>query len=154
MEQWNGSTAGLKMLSAPAQPALIGTPTCHGSCWASGQPGGATQNFLLQKQSLEPSQSCQASTSPHQNRHRLHSSGTCRRPSTTRHHRRRTTTTALIRSRCRKSCYSPGSSWFAAMERSRRSLPCTLVLTWVWRGPYVFSKFRWEPGKTLFQLFA
>jgi hypothetical protein len=71
-----------------------------------------------------------------------------------RHRRRRTTTTALVRSHCQKSYSSPGSSWFAAMEPSRRSLPCTTVRTWFWKGLYVFSKFRWEPGKTPFQLFA
>ncbi len=154
MELWSGSTAELRMRSAPAQPTRIGTPTYHGSCWASGQPGEETQISLLQMQFLEPSQSCQASTSLHQNRRRLHSYGTCRRPSTTGHRRRQTTTAALVRSHCRKSFSSPDSSWFAAMERSRRSLLCTTVHTWFWRDPYVFSKFRWEPGKTPCQLFA
>jgi hypothetical protein len=114
--QWSVFTADLKMLSAPAQLALIGTPICHGSCSASGQPGGATQNFLLQKQFLEPNLSFQANNSPHQNRHRRRSSESCRRPSTTRQRRRRTTTTTLVCSHCRKSAA-------AALSHVLRSVP-------------------------------
>ena len=150
----NAFTTDSKMPSAPAQLAPAGMPIYPGSCWVSGQPGGETQHFLLHRRFSEHSLFSLASSSPHQNRHRRRSSKSCRRHSTTEHRRQRPTTTARDCSACLKSFSSPASSWFAATGRSRRSHPCTMAPTWSWRDCFVFSKFRWDPGKTQSLLFA
>jgi hypothetical protein len=53
-----------------------------------------------------------------------------------------------------KNCCSLALFWYDAIALNRRCRQCTTAHIKFWRGPVVFSKSRWEPGKTQSQLFT
>ncbi len=134
------------MPSEPGRPERTGIFTCLGFCWGCVHPVVKRQNFRQLKLCLGPSWFYQVSFSPPQSRRRRLSSrifkGFWQAALLPQLHIIRLRLQQLFQ----RISFSLGLFWFDATPPSRRWGRSMMVHSWCWRGLFIVSSCRLDPG--------